>query len=70
MITEPKNRVLLKLKEILYPNKKMSISFSALASQLAIEEEQLDIYLNELEMDRYINQYIIRKSDSFIIEIL
>lgn len=65
-----KEQLLIKIRDIISPNTKASINFSHLAEELQIEKEKLDMLLNELEMDRSINQFIIRSSDDFILEIL
>ncbi|HMR17673.1 MAG TPA: hypothetical protein PKA53_00110 [Sphingobacterium sp.] len=65
-----KEQLLLKLTDRFHPKRKVSVNFSDLAYEFQIEKEPLDHLLNELEMDRKINQFIIRSSDNFILEIL
>ena len=45
--------------------KPATFSFNALAKTTDLSKEQLDIFLIELERDRFITEYIVEGKDSF-----
>lgn len=60
-------KVLQALTEISAPEKKITIHFSRLAVQLDLTKSDLDKALNDLENNRYIDQYGIDGNDEMLI---
>ena len=65
-----KLKVLKVLREGMLPGQKLNKNFISLSKELKMEEQDLDLALNELENERYINQWVIKSSKDFTIEIL
>jgi RIO-like serine/threonine protein kinase len=67
MLSKEKFSVLKAISEVLQVNESGTLSFDSLSRKLSLTKPELNTILNELEADRFINQFVLGKKDEFVL---